>query len=301
MNLHHIFQYLVDDPAFLTITEMASNQTEKKFSTIVNIFSDNKRLDVGETQDFNKFPKILKSFLTKNHYRIGINHTMEKNMSTVNVSLITSLNMLVRPELARATGMSWTQDRVPRDQEHPELQHSDFSITPFETYLSHNIRSNCQIDKTKNTCKTKNSNKILADDMLIGNIYPEIIQRLVNILEINLVIFDLDRSVHTVYWSSGIKYPHINPFRRLYAICMVQNSYEPILIRDVVDYKQLYGRIMGRHEEFQFYPDLKLGAQTLLYLNSWDISNRRYASIISRFFPPTISDLDEYYDSMTLM
>lgn len=279
MNLHHIFQYLVDDPAFLTITEMASNQTEKKFSTIVNIFSDNKRLDVGETQDFNKFPKILKSFLTKNHYRIGINHTMEKNMSTVNVSLITSLNMLVRPE----------------------LQHSDFSLAPFETYLAHNIRSNCQIDKTKNTCKTKNSNKILADDMLIGNIYPEIIQRLVNILEINLVIFDLDRSVHTVYWSSGIKYPHINPFRRLYAICMVQNSYEPILIRDVVDYKQLYGRIMGRHEEFQFYPDLKLGAQTLLYLNSWDISNRRYASIISRFFPPTISDLDEYYDSMTLM
>lgn len=272
MNLHKIFQYLVDDNEFLTIVEQVTSNVERK-THIMDIITDVKKLDPGTIEPYDEMPKRLRRYLNETYARHGIMPVIERATRIVNVSFLVSLDILLRP------GHDFERN-----------------VTELEAYLSHSIIANCQIDKVKNTSKVKAKNKEIQSAFLAGQMTDEVLNRIVNILEINLVIFDFDRGINKVYWSHGTKYQTVNPFRRLYIMTLIQGDYEPIKSTSE-DYSVVYAKIMT--PSFEFYPDLKLGSYTLPYINTWAISDTVWRKIIQYFYPPTYCDVEEYVDRVS--
>lgn len=273
MNLHKIFQYLVNNDNFLVDVEIVSSQPERKATLIADIITDVNELEPGVIEPYEEMSKQLKCYLNESYSRYGIMAVIEKSSRMVNISFLVCLDMLLKQE----TSYSAVND-----------------VSELEAYLSHSIMANCQIDKVKNTSKVKTINKKIQASFMEGDFTNEVLSRIVDILEINLVIFDFDRGINTTYWSHGIKYPTVNPFRRLYAMCHYKGDYTP-LISTSEDYSLVYGAIMSDNE-MEFYPDLKLGMYSLPYINTWDISGSQWCKIIKRFFPQTSCDVEEYVD-----
>lgn len=274
MDLHKIFQYLLEDDEFLTITEITNNQSERKGNTLIDIITDSKRLDPGAVENYDDFPKQIKKYLTSKYKRHGIMPVIERDNRIINVSFLMSLNLLLRPD----------------------LQEND--IDSLESYISHSILANCQIDKIKNTCKVKAKNKDLEAIFSSGNLTDEVIMRIVNILEINLVIFNVDTGTNRVYWSHSTKYNFINLFRRLYVMCHVQGDYEPIVNEDPFDCKYAYTQILADYGSFEFIPDLQLAYHSIAYLNTWKISSPNWLTIVNQFHTPSFINLEEHLDRL---
>lgn len=280
MNLHKILQYLIDDSEFLTITEIVDTTIiEKTNNSIANIFSENKRLEPGELQDINEMPKSMTPYLTENHKRYGIYGTLIRSTRVViNNSFQTSLNLIFRRG----------------------LKFDDKSVADFEDFLVDAIKSNSQIDKFKNTVGVKDTNSKIAANMCNGNVTPEVIKRIVNILEINLLIFDLDSKQKLVYWSHGVKSKYINPFRRFYALVYTQGSYEPIIEGSDINYIKMYTKVLSDYESFTFVDDLTLHICSIMYVSKWPLTGHEYLRIMERFFPCKPFDIDERFDMLAL-
>lgn len=277
MDLHKIFQYLLEDDEFLTITEITNNQSERKGNTLIDIITDSKRLDPGAIENYDDFPEQIKKYLDSKYKRHGIMPVIEKDGRIVNVSFLVSLNLLLRPD----------------------LQDKEVDIDGLESYISHSILSNCQIDKIKNTCKVKAKNKDLEAIFASGNLTDEVITRIVNILEINLVIFNVDTGINRVYWSHSTKYNFINLFRRFYVMCHVQGDYEPIINEDPFDCKHVYAQILADYGSFEFIPNLQLAYHSIAYLNTWNISVPDWLAIINQFHAPSTINLEEHFDRLS--
>lgn len=277
MNLHKIFQYLVEDSEFLTIVEHAENALVNN-DTLFDIISDVKWLDAGATEEYYDFSELLQKYLSPQYYKYGILPVIEDGNKVVNISFLTSLNLLLRPNL------------INKDEYVLE------PIDKLEAYLLHSITSNCQIDKTKNTCRVRLRNKQLGELFSKGEFTSDVLTRIVNILEINLVIFDAGTNTNRVYWSFGAKSEHINLFRRAYVMHHNKGDYEPIINSEPFDCQHLYASIMSNADAFEFIPNLKLSIHSIPYLMSWKCSSKRLVSIINRFYTPPLINLDEHYD-----
>ncbi len=80
-----------------------------------------------------------------------------------------------------------------------------------------------------------------------GIITHELINRIINIFEINLMVFDISKSQYYFYWSCGTKYPSLNLFQNIYCMSYIQGKYEPIMPIDsditIEQQKKLYLKI----------------------------------------------------------
>jgi len=294
INLHTIFCHLVGDEKFLsTVIQTDTKAIEQKknkqkgCNLMANMVAEYVPLEPYEEQNYAMFPHKMKSYLTPNHVRVGVKNTIERNMSVVNISFLNSLNMLIRPDLYKSS--SSYDDHFK-------------NLGLLEDYICHTIQRNYQIDKTKRTKKVQLANKELIKNLKEGKIFHELIQYIVNIFEINLIVFDLTKMKILMYWTKGIKYPYFNPFKNIYSMAYVQGNYEPILTKNnsisEEQKRKIYIQILTDNSEIKCIPDLKLGIHTLLYLNTWDIDHNSFNKIIETYLSNPFTSFTRGYDAL---
>lgn len=294
INLHTIFRHLVGDESFLsTIVETDHKELEQKknkkngFNLMTNMITEYIPLAPYETQSYSLFPSKIKSFISPDHSRLGIRNITEKNFNVINVSFLNSLNILLRQDIYRL-GM----------EDHMKNLHL------LETFIVHKISRNYQIDKTKNTRKVQAANKELIKNLSEGKISHELIQCIINIFEINLLVFDLTKTEISLYWTKGNKYPHLNLFKHLHCMAYVQGNYEPVMPLDKVISKEqiqkMYINILDNLDDIKCFPDINLSLSTLAYLATWDMNQNSFMKIIEKFFNKPCKKIEEYYNDLNI-
>ncbi|QGR53969.1 hypothetical protein [Moumouvirus maliensis] len=278
INLHKIFRHLADDENFLsTIIEVnqfkfTNKKTKKnKFNLMENMVTEYISLSPYETQEYSLFPYNIKPYVCSNYKRLGIKNKMEKNSSVINISFLNSLNMLLRPDLYKLN----LDDHVK-------------SYLELEEVVRHKIHRNFQIDKVKNTKKVQAINKELIKILIEGKICHDLIQCVVNIFEINLLVFDFTKMEVSLYWAKGHKHPYLNLFKDIYSMAFIHGNYEPIMpLDDTISEKNkhdIYKHILTHISEIDSKTPIKLSPCSLLYISSWDISIDELNIIYNTFF-----------------
>ena len=294
INLHTIFCHLVNDDKFLSTTIETNNDVRKKknkkkgFNLMKNMVTEYSILAPHESQSYHHFPYKVKSFLTPNYVRLGIKNIIEKNLNRKNISFLNSLNLILRPELCKM-----------------DLEEQIKNFNLFEVFVCHKIQRNYQIDKTKNTRKIQSVNKELIKNLSEGEkqISHELIQYIINIFEINLLVFDFIKMDVYFYWSKGIKYPYLNLFKDIHCMSYIQGNYEPIIPRNTISEEQrqkMYLNILTNSADIICYPEIDMFVNSLIYLNTWDIDISSYITIIQRFFNKPF-DLMEHINKINLL
>lgn len=294
INLHVIFRYLVDDDTFLsTVVETDQNEFEEsrkkknEFSLMTDMMIDYSPLVAYETQEYNLFPQKIKNFLSPDYVRFGIKNVIEKKAKTinttfinVNISFLSSLNILLRPALHKMN-----------------IDEHISNVHLLEAYIDHKIHRNYQIDKIKNTKKVKVVNAELSKNLFEGKLSHELIQAIINIFEINLLVFDLTKLEVQLYWTKGYKYPYLNLFKDIHCMSFVQGNYEPIFTmeknipKEVI--QKIYIQILANIGEIKAYPEVNLFSTSLEVINSWNIDKESYVKILGNFFNKSKSDFNE--------
>lgn len=277
INLHNIFCHIIDDKEFL-ITKIESKkepETKKKkkpeCNIMANMVTEYTPLAPYDVQTYSLFPSRAKFFLSPDYVRYGIKNVMDRNLNIINISFLSSLNIILRPDLQKAN---------------IEEQNRNFVL--LEEFISHKIRRNYQIDKIKNTRKVQGVNKDLAKNLVEGKISHDLIQSIVNIFEINLLVFDLTKMETYFYWCKGYKYPYLNLFKNIYCMAHVQGNYEPIMPRKISKNKlqKMYVKILTNLAEIKCNSEVKLHLPSLIVIEKWDISMENFVTIVDKFFPP---------------
>lgn len=277
INLRTIFRGLLRDESFLShVIESNETEFEKKSKRNVNIMqnmiSEYTPLAPQDRQEYPSLPHKIKAFLPDNFYRLGIKNVVERDAGNVNVSFITSLNCLLRPDLALKDIESQTKDA--------EI---------LESFISHMIRRNFRIDHIKRTTKIKEANRKLIESISQDHISHELIDYIVCIFEINLIVFDISNMKIYFYWCRGTRYPTINLFKDIYAMCFIQGNYEPLMSQRQVtisETQSIYTKILLNHQDIITTQPLALSAPSMLYLDTWDIHPADHVAILREFFMP---------------
>lgn len=276
MNLHKIFCYLVDDDNFLsTIIELDDKKLEERhnknkgFNLMANMISEYVPLTPYKAQNYTMFPQYVKKYLTPDYARYGIKNITEKNLTSVNISFLNSLNMLIRPEIYKFS-----------IEEHMK------NLNLLENYVTLCIQQNYGIDKIKNTKKMQSINRELVKNLLEGKISHDLIQYMVNIFEINLLVFDLTKMDIYLYWTKGYKYPFFNPFKNIHCMSYVQGNYEPIMPTNILSGEnkiKMYVRILSNISEIKCVPEINLALHTMLYIGTWEMDVDSFIKICEIF------------------
>lgn len=282
INLHKIFRTLVNNDEFLSIVnDITPKKIERKnmnssINLMITEMNDFYPLTPFECNDYTKFPQFMKKILTSDYYRFGIKNTIERNFNIINISFLNSINMILRPNLRSST----TDDHV-----------KNFYL--LEDYINDAIRCNSQIDKIKNTKRIKKLNNEIINNMIEGKISHELIQYVVNIFEINLLIFDMGRMETWFYWAHGWKYPFINFFNDLHVMVYVHGNYEPVLTQKSSPHltHYIYLRILENINSIKFQKKLEISTVGLLYLSKWKLNPVDLESI-SKIYKPNYNESD---------
>lgn len=281
ISLHKIFRYLVNDDNFMiSIIETSVKEDSKKnkmYQIMHDVVTEYRVLQPEETQKYIYLPYDLKAILPPKFHRMGVISTKETlTNDKLNISFLTSLNVLLRPELRQMT-----QDN--------NLQH----LNILQKFIEHKIKLNFSIDqhiyKIKNTPKVKKANLEIIEQLLKSTMTPVLIQYIVNIFEINLLIFDFIKMEFVLYWCKGKQYPFLNLFRDIYVLGCLHGFYEPIVMNEDVSLTDkeritIYCNILENIDP-KTNPKIVTGCQSLFYLNSQPIPPKTYTTIISKFFP----------------
>jgi len=292
LDLHSIFCHLVSDDTFLsTIIEEDQKEIEQKknklggFNLMANLVTEYLPLAPYEMQQYSLFPSKIKSFLSPDYVRFGIKNVIEKDFNIINISFLNSLNMLLRPDLYRQN----IDDHIK-------------NLNLLENFVKHKIDRNYHIDKTKRTRKVQGINKELIKNLSDGKISHALIEYVVNIFEINLLVFDLVKLEIYFYWTSGHKHPYLNFFRNLHCMAYVQGNYEPIMsIEKVIPREQIqkiYLSILNNPDEIKCLPPINLSVQSLIVLDSWNINPESYVKILEQFFNKPQDNFDANWNEL---
>lgn len=279
ISFHSICRFLVKDETFLsTIIDLTKDVQNKikdseKKNFMEDIVTEYSHLIPFEKQYYSKFPSFIKPFLTPDFYRIGVKNTADRNMSVINISFLNSLNVILRPDLLNST----QDDQVK-------------NYYPLEECITKMIQCNYQIDKQKNTKKIQSVNKQHIANLIDGKINEEIIQRIVNIFEINLVIFNLVKNETQFYFAHGSKYPYVNLFRDIHYMSYIHGNYEPIIPGSNVNYNltyqgQLYFKLLQNVDNLTINTEFKINPYHIAYLNTWNLSINDFDKLTKKFFP----------------
>ncbi len=284
INLHQIFRYLTKDDELLSVVvnNKPKNAVPKKNKKVqINMMSsmiiEYVPLAPYETQTYASFPQTIKNFLTPNHVRYGIKNIIEKNMINTNISFLSSLNILLRPDIYQLS----TDDQIK-------------NLSLLEEFIKHRISRNYQIDKVvKNTRKIQIINKESIKNMTEGKITHDLIQFVVNIFEINLLVFDFITYDVSLYWTYGSKNPNLNVFKNICCMSYVQGNYEPIFTKNnsiaAKDLHLLYTKILT-DSTIKCIKEIELAPHTFIAIDTWDIPHESFFNIVETYFHPEIID-----------
>jgi hypothetical protein len=262
LNLHYILRTIVADDTFLLknneiVLEKTVNKPAK--IPILNLISDvksiNLRLPAYQKQSYDLLPMFMQSILLPTYYRFGIYHSYEKKMDTIQMSFLNALNMCIRPELT-------TYDFATQV----------IAFENFETFITTHIQHNYHIDKTKNTKKVKAINANLVQELKSGMICDDILNYIVNILEINLVIFDLTTSSKSLYWTHSVSYPQFNYFRNIIFLIHTGGNYEPVLHPTnltIEERMRIYGNIFNDLKNFNVESKFNMDIASLMIIHPY--------------------------------
>ena len=143
--------------------------------------------------------------------------------------------------------------------------------------------------KLKNTKKFKEINRELIKNLSQGKISHDLIQYVVNIFEINLLVFDFAKMDILLYWLKGTKYPYLNLFKDIFCMSYIHGNYEPITcLKTSIPEEQkrkIYIYILTNTDSIKAEPEIKLSAQGFLYLLSWNLPVDTTKQIYDKFFP----------------
>lgn len=279
INLHRIFCHLTGDENFLSKVievdkvDIKQKKLKKKGLNMlmIDMIQEYETLSPYQIQSYSCLPHKVKMYLTPEHNRLGIKNVIDKDMNIINISFLNSFNMLLRPELYNAS-----------IEEHIK------NVGLLESFICDIIHHGYHIDKVKNTRKNQTLNKELVKKLREGVITHDLIQYIVDIFEVNLLVFDLTKMEICLYWTKGIKYPYFNPFKEIYCMSYVQCNYEPIMTKNgfiTHDQKiKIYTQILTNNKEIKCMPEIILNTYSLSYINSWDIDFESYLKIIETYF-----------------
>lgn len=279
ITLHQIFRYILKDDEILSTvinnkTEKSLKKTKKnKITMMSSMIIEYVPLAPHEIQQYTLFPQAIKKFLTPDHVRYGIKNIIEKNMVNINVSFLSSLNILLRPDMYKLS----TEDQIK-------------NLFYLEDFIKHRIDRNYQIDRVvKNTKRIQNINRDLIYNMTEGKIKQEFIQAVVNIFEINLLVFDFVTYDISLYWTHGSKYPFFNTFKDIFCMAYVQGNYEPIFTKNNTisshNVNLTYARILTE-PSIKCMEEIKLAPYTLIEVDRWNISPSYFVKIIEKYYQP---------------
>jgi hypothetical protein len=258
-------------------------------------------LSQRQTQDFAFFPEKLKEILPSDLFiRKGVRNRIERVVNVrqndpssktkfkmvsvkrnVNVSLLSSLNMILRKDCQEANEL---------DQ--------DLFLDALEKFVADKITRNFyHIDKDINTKSMQNKNKIVLELMESESISENLIQIIINIFELNLLIYDVTNDRCYFYWARGKKYPHVNLFNNIIFMTRTDGIYEPVLPLEPLTldaYQQTYAKILT-DERIQAVPEIEMHLQNYEYIMSWgdNITGSEYGYIYEKYFDALIQDPDE--------
>lgn len=274
INLRTIFCNLVNDDKFLsTIIEtntFGKNGEKNSTNLLDNMVISYDTLSPFEQQSHSHFPHKIKSIVPKCYSRFGIRNTRENdNGIVINISFLNSLNMVLRPEIFNMT-----------------IDDQMLNLCLLEDSIKSLIKKNCQIDKEKNTVKAQNKNKILITSLIEGKITHDLIQCIVNIYEINLVVFDLTNNITYFYWCRGTVYPFLNLFKDIYFMTFIHGNYEPVVSSELMTREMInkvYVKILIDNE-IKSYNDIKLSIHSIAYIKTWKINNGNYIKILEKYY-----------------
>lgn len=278
INLHSIFCHLTRDDEFLSRVIETDSSTfdkgsKKKNSNMMhNMVSEYSILAPYEIQKYRSLPYKIKTFLPKGYYRVGIKNVVERVSGNINISFLNCLNFMIIP------------DMINLDLE-DHLRH----VATLENYITNMIQANFHIDKIKRSKKIIDINNTLISDLTEGKSTHELISYIVNIFEINLLVFDLSKMETFFYWTHGTKFPFLNLFKNIYAMCFIQGNYEPLLIDERILteklIREIYTKILVNQEEITCLMPIQMNIPTLIYLNTWKIDINLYLKIVEKFYP----------------
>ena len=277
VNLSYIFRYLVDDSTFISQiieTDYVDKKKKKKNDSMMSqMITDYNTLPLYQLQTMGIFPDAFHKFLlfNKKYMRGGIKTTAEKNFTVINISFLNSLNILLRPDLF-----------------YTDVNNQIKSLHALEEFITHKMQRNYQIDRTKNTKKVQNIHNELVSVMYEGKVTTELIQYIVDIFEINLIIFDFAKIETNLYWARGTKYPFYNPVNQVYFMGFIQGNYEPIFNKkpSSVSNNLLNATILENSGTLKTEP-IVLSVPSLFIIDSWDVSQTTYLNIIQKYYQPT--------------
>lgn len=278
LSFHSICRYLVKDETYLsTVIDLTTDLQNKLQAGTTNnimedIVSEYVQLIPFEKQPYSNLPSFAKLFLTPDFHRIGIKTTLERNLSTINITFINSLNIMLRPELLNGS---------------PDDQVKAYNL--LEECVNKMIECNYQIDKQKNTKKIQAINKQHIKNLSEGRITKEIIQYVVNIFEINLVIFNLTKNETEFYFAHGIKYPYVNLFRDIYYMTLIHGNYEPVIVKsdisiDIKYQKILYAKLLQNTDKLISDIPIRFNPYHAGYLSDMKISSEVFDELLNKHF-----------------
>lgn len=309
INLHKIFRHLTQDENFLStiidntnrgsISNKSTNKVNKipskKFNMMSTMVTEYMPLVPHETQSYASFPTPIKHYLTPDYIRIGIKNIIEKDMVNVNVSFLNSLNILLRPDIYHANNVNLNGKNLNADQLYGDYI-KDLAL--LEEFIRHRISRNFQINKTvKNTKKIQEINKELIKNMSEGKITHDIIQRVIDIFEINLLVFDFVTHDITIYWTYGSKHPDLNVFKNIHCMAYVQGNYEPIMPKNNNISKEhihkMYINILT-DKTIKCPKEIKITIPTLIAINTWsNITDTVFIDIMEKYIEGDIFERDQ--------
>lgn len=248
MNLHKIFQFLINDESFLTTETFVKN---KKLNILPPAY---------KSYEFNSENKY-----TENCYRYGIINEIEHKDINVNISFLMSIMILLDRKFFLNIDV---------------LEHKIY-FNSFKYFITRKISRNYQIDKTRNTVTAKTKNQKINDSINKGIINHEVIQTIVNIFEINLLIIDLSDNKKFFFWSHGIKCAILNLFNPLFILSYFEGNYEPVISSKKHDKKNYINILLDN--DMNYFEPIKINLLTTEYLSSWNISVKNFIDIINKY------------------
>lgn len=217
IDLRSIFATVVNDPAFLQVTEqmVVSDPLcpldEPRDAAAVD---DSSRmytlLPAGSlvSAEHSLIP-MARAVIPSSHFRRGVQADVAGLPSA---SLLATVALLMRPELRELNQAELI----------PELR-------LFNEFLRTSITNNAQIDTIKNTAAIQKQNAMLINHLSMSSITGDLIQRIANIMEVNILASHLDTRICMFYWARGKAHSHLNVYRDLWCITCLDNRCEPIL------------------------------------------------------------------------
>lgn len=214
------------------------------------------------------FPEFMKRYLFSDDiYRLGVLTHTNIHKININVSFISTIATLLNiMDL-------WNFDN------HDDILKETVSNTFY--YIEEKISVNHKIDRKKKTQKTKKLNSELVDDFSSGIINDILIKRIIDIFEINILVFDIIENETKLYFTCGTDYEYFNIYKNIYMICKMGDFFEPIMCEyneNIFD--KIYISVIKNIKQINVYPKLRVGIPTIYKITKYDLDLKTISDFI---------------------